>query len=226
MKNYGNRKMWGNPRTKECFKDYRCFDESNWLLSKQNGVTERNRSQERHSRRRKVLSGECAKHSGIPGCCGRNLGRRTEPLQITVIWLSTDSRCSKAAAKHLRTKKKLWYRRKEPVIGGRKRCWRKCITADSKGACWARDQNLWYPRRLRVPSLNKIAQTVVRPSPLWEFRAANCFRDFIVAWQNENPRRTSFLVLGRAETPCTRRSVAKSTFRVWIALLLVRVYAR
>ena len=37
------------------------------------------------------------------------------------------------------------------------------------------------PRRLRVPSLNKIAQTVVRPSPLWGFRAANCFRDLIVA---------------------------------------------
>ena len=44
------------------------------------------------------------------------------------------------------------------------------------------------PRRLRVPSLNKIAQTATRPSPLWEFRAANCFRDFIVASQNENPR--------------------------------------
>ena len=47
------------------------------------------------------------------------------------------------------------------------------------------------PRRLRVPSLNKIAQTVVRPSPLWEFRAANCFRDLIAKLQNENPRRTA-----------------------------------
>jgi len=226
MKNYGNRKMWGNPRTKECFKDYRCFDESKWLLSKQNGVTERNRSQERHSHRRKVLSDDRAKHSGIPNYCGQSKGggqsryrSRWSDCQLTADALRLQqSICV--------PKKKLWYRRKEPVIGGRKRCWRKCITADSKGACWARDQNLWYPRRLRVPSLNKIAQTVVRPSPLWEFRAANCFRDFIVAWQNENPRRTSFLVLGRAETPCTRRSVAKSTFRVWIALLLVRVYAR
>ena len=63
------------------------------------------------------------------------------------------------------------------------------FTADGKGICrsswrkWMR-----YPRRLRVPSLNKIAQAAVRPSPLWEFRAANCFRDFIVASQNENPR--------------------------------------
>ena len=53
------------------------------------------------------------------------------------------------------------------------------------------DENLWNPRRLRVPSLNKIAQMAVRPSPLWEFRAANCFRDLIATLQNENPRRTA-----------------------------------
>jgi hypothetical protein len=46
------------------------------------------------------------------------------------------------------------------------------------------------PWRLRVPSLNKIAQTTVRPSPLWEFRTANCFRDLIATPQNENPCRT------------------------------------
>ena len=159
MKNYGNRKMWGNPRTKECFKDYRCFDESKWLLSKQNGVTERNRSQERHSHRRKVLSDDRAKHSGIPNYCGQSKGggqsryrSRWSDCQLTADALRLQqSICV--------PKKKLWYRRKEPVIGGRKSCWRKCKTADSKGACWARDQNLWYPRRLRVPSLNKIAQT-------------------------------------------------------------------
>lgn len=64
-----------------------------------------------------------------------------------------------------------------------------------------------YPRRLRVPSLNKIAQTEVRPSPLREFRAANCFRDLIVASQNENPRWSGPLYLNRITG--TRRSVAE-----------------
>ena len=80
------------------------------------------------------------------------------------------------------------------VIGGRRIFLTKMHTADGKGICrsswrkWMR-----YPRRLRVPSLNKIAQTAVRPSPLWEFRAANCFRDLIATLQNENPRRTAFV---------------------------------
>lgn len=95
-------------------------------------------------------------------------GRLTEPLQITVIWLS------------------------KSVIGGRRFFLTKMHSTDGKGIC----RSSWrkyvrYPRRLRVPSLNKIAQTAVRPSPLWEFRAANCFRDLIVTLQNENPRRTA-----------------------------------
>ena len=100
----------------------------------------------------------CDIQQRVPNCCERKCGRLTEPLQITVIWLSKSE------------------------IGGRKSCWRKCISTDGKGIC----RNSWRkcvrcPRRLRVPSLNKIAQTVVRPSPLWGFRAANCFRDLIVA---------------------------------------------
>jgi len=80
-----------------------------------------------------------------------------------------------------------------------------------KGIC----QNSWrkwmrYPRRLRVPSLNKIAQEAVRPSPLWEFRAANCFRDFIVASQNENPRWSGPSYLNRITG--TRRSVSKGLY--------------
>ena len=47
----------------------------------------------------------------------------------------------------------------------------------------------------------------MRPSPLWEFRAANCFRDFIVASQNENPRWSGPLYLNRITG--TRRSVAE-----------------
>ena len=112
-------------------------------------------------------------------------GRQTEPLQIAVIWLSKSE------------------------IGGRQSCWRKCISTGGKGICrsswrkWMR----WCPRRLRVPSLNKIAQTAVWPSPLWEFRAANCFRDFIVAWQNENLRWSGLSYLSRVTG--IQRSVAK-----------------
>ena len=73
----------------------------------------------------------------------------------------------------------------------------------SSGRKWMR----WCPRRLRVPSLNKIAQTAVRPSPLWEFRTGNCFRDFIVAWQNENLRWSGLSYLSRVTG--IQRSVAK-----------------
>ena len=66
------------------------------------------------------------------------------------------------------------------------------------------------PRRLRVPSLNKIAQAAARPSPLWEFRAANCFRDLIVALQNENPRWSGLAYLNRITG--TRRSVSKGLY--------------
>ena len=82
------------------------------------------------------------------------------------------------------------------------------FTADGKGICrsswrkWMR-----YPRRLSVPSLNKMAQAAVRPSPLWEFRTANCFRDLIVARQNENPRWSGLSYLNRITG--IRRSVAE-----------------
>ena len=85
------------------------------------------------------------------------------------------------------------------------------FAADGKGICrrsWRKSTRC--PRRLRVPSLNKIAQAAVRPSPLWEFRAANCFRDFIVAWQNENPRWSGPSYLNRITG--TRRSVSKGLY--------------
>ena len=80
------------------------------------------------------------------------------------------------------------------------------------------------PRRLRVPSLNKIAQAAVRPSPLWEFRAANCFRDLIAKLQNENPRR-----MGLVPEPYKRHSAQRcnntADHRI-TALLNARGYAR
>lgn len=82
------------------------------------------------------------------------------------------------------------------------------FTTDGKGIC-RNSRRKWMrcPRRLRVPSLNKIAQAAVRPSPLWEFRAANCFWDLIVALQNENPRWSGLSCLNRITG--TRRSVAE-----------------
>ena len=104
----------------------------------------------------------------------------------------TDSRYSKAADESCVYQKGILVQKKSSVIGGRRIFLTKMHTTDGKGICrsswrkWMR-----YPRSLRVPSLNKIAQAAVRPSPLREFRAANCFRDLIAKLQNENPRRTA-----------------------------------
>jgi len=89
---------------------------------------------------------------------------------------------------HVRTKKEFWHRKRVPC--------RWTVSFPDENAFPPGQGYLSklvtkineIPRRLRVPSLNKIAQTATRPSPLWEFRATNCFRDFIVASQNENPR--------------------------------------
>ena len=114
--------------------------------------------------------GDCAKHSRVPYCCEQEPGRRTEPLQITEVWLS------------------------KSVIGGRSIFLTKI--------CYHRRQG-YLP--ILVTKMNEIPTTFVslvvkrnctggpRPSPLWEFRAANCFRDLIATLQNENPRRTAFV---------------------------------
>ena len=47
-------------------------------------------------------------------------GRLTELLQITVIWLSTDSRYSKAADKSCAYQKEILVQKKSSVIGGRR----------------------------------------------------------------------------------------------------------
>ena len=57
------------------------------------------------------------------------------------------------------------------------------------------DENLWNPRRLGVPSVNKTAQAVVR-RPLRECYNlyGKCIRRLWDLIGNENPRRTSFSV--------------------------------
>ena len=142
-----------------------------------------------------------------PGQLYAKKGRRTDPYRHYG-WLSTDSRYSKAAVNYMRTKKEFWYRKRVPCRWTVSFPNENVFTADGKGICrssWPKSMRC--PRRLRVPSLNKIAQTVRDCPPLWEFRAANCFRDFIVALQNENPRWSGLSCLNRITG--TRRSVSK-----------------
>ena len=136
--------------------------------------------------------GDGAIYSRVPNCCERKWGgwqSRTDHGDLTVE-LTADT--LRLQTNHVRTKKEFWYRKRVPESADGEFSWRKRITTDGKGIC----RSSWRkcvrcPRRLRVPSLNKTAPTAVRPSPLWEFRAANCFRDLIAKLQNENPRRTA-----------------------------------
>ena len=56
----------------------------------------------------------------IPKLLWTKRGRLTEPLQITVIWLSTDSRYSKAADESCVYQKEILVQKKSSVIGGRR----------------------------------------------------------------------------------------------------------
>ena len=153
-------------------------------------------------------------------------GRWTEPLQITEVWLSTDSRYSKAAEAMCAYQKWILVQKKSSVIGGRRIFLTKM--------CYYRRQG--YLPKL-VTKMNEMPTTFVslvvkrncsdgqRPSPLWEFREANCFRDLIVAQQNENPRWSGLSYLNRITG--TRRSVAKIRIdHRKFALLVARGYAR
>ena len=182
----------GNQRLKHWANDYpRFWPKRGCWQSKRNNVIERNRSQQSPSLG-DPRSGSYAIYSRRNlVCCEQKQAADRAETDRWMVWLSTDSRYSKAAVTLCQ---KILVQKKSSVIGGRRIFLTKTHTTDGKGICrssWRK----WMrcPRRLRVPSLNKIAQTEVRPSPLWEFRAANCFRDLIVVLQNENPRRTAFV---------------------------------
>ena len=152
--------------------------------------------------------GDGAIYSRAPGCCEQKEGGWQSRYRSRWSDCQTDSRYSKAAVALCAYQKGILVQKKSSVIGGRRNFLTKMHFHRGKGIC----QNSWRklmrcPRRLRVPSLNKIAQTEVRPSPLWEFRAANYFRDLIVALQNENPRWSGLAYLNRITG--TRRSVSK-----------------
>ena len=133
------------------------------------------------------------RYSAEPQAVVNENGRRTEPFtdhgDLTVK-LTADT--LRLQMNHVRTKKGFWYRGKEL----RNRWSEKLLTKMHfhRGLGYLPKlvtKSVRCSRRLRVPSLNKIAQMAVRPSPLWEFRAAICFRDLIAKLQNENPRRTA-----------------------------------
>ena len=186
----------------------RCFDQSEDAdRQNKNNVTERNRSQKSPSLG-DPRSGSNAIYSRRNlVCCEQKQAADRAETDRCMVWLSTDSRYSKAAVTSV-PKGNFGTEEKELRNRWTEKLLTKMHFHRGKGIC----QNSWrkwmrYPRRLRVPSLNKIAQTAAQPSPLWEFRAANCFRDFIVASQNENPRWSGPSYLNRITG--TRRSVSK-----------------
>ena len=164
------------------------------------------------SQARFVCEAKCAgnhtRDSGAPDGWMRKRGGGQSRNRSRWSDCQTDSRCSKAADESCVYQERILVQKKSSVIGGRRIFLTKMHTTDGKGICrssWRKCMRC--PRRLRVPSLNKIAQTAAQPSPLWELRAANCFRDLIVALQNENPRWSGLAYLNRITG--TRRSVAE-----------------
>jgi len=152
--------------------------------------------------------GDRAIYSKVPGCCERKEGGGQSRNRSRWSDCQTDSWYSKAADESCVYQERILVQKKSSVIGGRRNFLTKMHTTDDKGICrssWRKCMRC--PRRLWVPSLNKIAQTAAQPSPLWEFCAANCFRDLIVALQNENPRWSGLAYLNRITG--TRRSVSK-----------------
>ena len=160
----------------------RCFDQSEDAdRQNKNNVTERNRSQKSPSLGDPRSGSNAIYSRRNQVCCEQKQAADRAETDRWMVWLSTDSRYSKAAVT-LYQKGILVQRKRVPCRWAVSFPDENVFTTDGKGICrssWRKSMRC--PRRLRVPSLNKIAQTVVRPSPLWGFRAANCFRDLIVA---------------------------------------------
>ena len=119
--------------------------------------------------------GDGAIYSRVPDCCERKWGGWQNRYRSRWSDCQTDSWCSKAADESCAYQKGILVQKKSSVIGGRRIFLTKMYVTDGQGYLPKLVTKMnEMPRRLRVPSLNKIAQTAVRPSPLLEFRAANC----------------------------------------------------
>ena len=98
------------------------------------------------SQARFVCEAKCAgnhtRDSRAPDGWMRKRGGGQGWLQITVVWLSTDSRCSKAAATSV-PKRNFGTEEKSSEIGGRKSCWRKFVSTEARVSAEAHDENVW-----------------------------------------------------------------------------------
>ena len=130
-----------------------------------------------------VCEAKCAgnhtRDSRAPDGWMRKRGGGQGWLQITVVWLSTDSRCSKAAEALCAYQRVFWYRGKELRNRWTEKLLTKMHFHRGKGIC----QNSWRkwmrcPRRLRVPSLNKIAQAARNRPPFVGISRSELFPGF------------------------------------------------
>ena len=138
----------------------RCFDQSEDAdRQNKNNVTERNRSQKSPSLG-DPRSGSNAIYSRRNlVCCEQKQAADRAETDRWMVWLSTDSRYSKAAVT-LFQKGILVQRKRVPCRWAVSFPDENVFTTDGKGICrssWRK--RMRCPRRLRVPSLNKIAQT-------------------------------------------------------------------
>ena len=145
----------------------RCFDQSEDAdRQNKNNVTERNRSQKSPSLG-DPRSGSNAIYSRRNlVCCEQKQAADRAETDRWMVWLSTDSRYSKAAVALCAYQKGILVQKRVPCRWAVSFYDENVFTTDGKGIC----RNSWRksmrcPRRLRVPSLNKIAQTAARPSP-------------------------------------------------------------
>ena len=169
-----NEELW-NQEMQRVIKDWsieqmttRGFDQSEDAdRQNKNNVTERNRSQKSPSLG-DPRSGSNAIYSRRNlVCCEQKQAADRAETDRWMVWLSTDSRYSKAAVT-LYQKGILVQRKRVPCRWAVSFPDENVFTTDGKGICrssWRKSMRC--PRRLRVPSLNKIAQTVVRPSSLY-----------------------------------------------------------
>lgn len=124
------------------------------------------------------------RNTALPEPLWAKQGRRTEPYRTTWADCQLTADTLRLQKQCVRTKEEILVQKKSSVIGGR----RIFLTK----TCCRRRQG--YLPKL-VTKMNEMPERNCsdgqRPSPLWEFREANCFRDLIAKQQNENPRRTA-----------------------------------
>ena len=112
-------------------------------------------------------AGDHTRYSCTPDSCMRKRGGgqiRTD----TMADCQTDSRYSKAADESCMYQKGILVQKRVLCRWAVSFPDENVFTTDGKGICRSScRKSMRCPRRLRVPSLNKIAQTVVRPSSLY-----------------------------------------------------------